>query len=430
MKILVIGNGGREHALCWKIAQSPLVQKLFCAPGNPGTAAVAENVSISPTDLPRLLQFAKQEQIDLTVVGPEDALCGGIVDLFEAEKLKIFGPSQRAAQIEGSKSFCKELLRRHRIPTAAFKIYDSSGPAMAYLETNITYPLVVKASGLAAGKGVFVCKDREEARDAIEKMMGEKRFGSSGETVLIEDFLQGQEASVLTLTDGETIIPLEPSQDHKAVFDNDQGPNTGGMGAICPTPAVAPRILYQIESQVLVPTIHALNREGRRFSGILYAGLMLTTQGPKVLEFNARFGDPETQAVLLRFRSDLVPYLLHCAEGRLDEMQGIDWDERVAVCVVAASKGYPGDYAKGKTITGLDRVSQGEDLQVFQAGTVQKDGVLQTSGGRVLGVAALGQNWEEARQRAYAEMEHIQFEGKHFRRDIGFKALPKAMGEK
>lgn len=425
MKVLVIGGGGREHALCWKISRSSLVKKIFCAPGNAGTSQVAENVAIAANDLEKLLAFAKKESIDLTVVGPEDPLCLGIVDLFQKEKLRIFGPSRRAAELEGSKAFCKEILRRHKIPTASYRSFETMPMAMAYLETLRQYPVVVKASGLAAGKGVIICRSHEEAREAVEQTMERRAFGEAGKTVVIEEFLLGEEVSVLTLTDGETIIPLEPSQDHKTVFDGDRGPNTGGMGAICPVSTLNPRILAQIESQILVPTIHAMNREGRGFRGILYAGLMLTEQGPRVLEFNVRFGDPETQAVLMRVRSDLVPYFLHASEGTLSQLEGLDWDPRASISVVAASKGYPGPYEKGKVIEGLDAVETGDDLQVFHAGTAVEKGKIVTSGGRVLAVSALGEDLARARDRAYAALERIRFEGIHSRRDIGFRVLGK-----
>ncbi len=418
MKILIIGSGAREHALCWKIAQSPLLTKLYCAPGNAGIAEQAEIVPIAANDLPGLLQFARKEQIDLTIVGPEEPLCLGIVDLFEKEKLKIFGPDQRAAELEGSKTFCKELLQRHKIPTAAFRRFENSAPALSYLE-SLEYPVVVKASGLAAGKGVSVCADLQSARNAVLDAMEKKVFGKAGESILIEEFLRGQEMSLLILTDGQTVIPLEPAQDYKAVLDGGKGPNTGGMGSICPPPTATPRLLRQIESQIVIPTIHALNREGRRFRGVLYAGLMLCESGPKVLEFNVRFGDPETQALMMRLRSDLLPYFLHAAEGKLDTLQGIEWDPRPSICVVAASKGYPGNYEKGKVISGLNEVTSSKELAVFHAGTTRKEKQIVSAGGRVLSVAAVADSIPLAREKAYEQLRKIQFDGVHWRSDIG-----------
>lgn len=418
MKILIIGSGAREHALCWKIAQSPLLTKLYCAPGNAGIAEQAEIVPIVANDLPGLLQFAKKEQIDLTIVGPEEPLCLGIVDLFEKEKLKIFGPDQRAAELEGSKTFCKELLHRHKIPTAAFRRFENSAPALSYLE-SLEYPVVVKASGLAAGKGVSVCADLQTARNAVLDAMEKKVFGKAGESLLIEEFLRGQEMSLLILTDGQTVIPLEPAQDYKAVLDGGKGPNTGGMGSISPPPTANARLLRQVESQIVIPTIHALNREGRRFRGVLYAGLMLCESGPKVLEFNVRFGDPETQALMMRLRSDILPYFVQAAEGKLDTLQGLEWDPRPSICVVAASKGYPGNYENGKLITGLDEVAQSKELAVFHAGTSRKEKQILSSGGRVLSVAAVADSIQLAREKAYEQLRKIQFDGVHWRSDIG-----------
>jgi phosphoribosylamine--glycine ligase len=420
MKVLVVGSGGREHALCWKIRQSPLVQRLFCAPGNPGTAAVADNVDIAAEDLKGLLRFALDEKIDLTVVGPEGPLCAGIVDEFQKNKLQCFGPDKAAAEIEGNKSFARELCRRHRIPGPNFWIFEDHLLARSFLDNREDGPIFVKAAGLAAGKGVTVCKNSEEAKLAMGDCIERRRFGEAGSTVVIEEFLEGTEVSLITLTDGHTIVPLEPARDHKAVGDGDKGPNTGGMGVVTPVP-VLPRMRSQIESQIVFPTVHAMNREGRRFRGFLYSGLMLTTQGPRVLEYNCRLGDPETQPLLMRLQSDLVPLLMATAEGKLANQEAPVWDPRPAVCVVACSGGYPGDYKKGVPIFGLDRIKTGPDLQVFHAGTSQRGGDLLTAGGRVLAVTALGDDIAAARARAYQALEQIEFTGMHFRSDIGLR---------
>ncbi|MBL8728792.1 MAG: phosphoribosylamine--glycine ligase [Planctomycetes bacterium] len=418
MNVLVVGSGGREHALCWKIRQSPLVERLFCAPGNPGTAAVADNVDVAAEDLQGLLRFAQAEQIDLTVVGPEGPLCDGIVDVFRQHKRLCFGPDKLAAEIEGSKSFARELCRKHRIPGPNYWTFDDHLLARSFLDNRDDGPIVVKASGLAAGKGVTVCRNSEEAKVAAAECLEKQRFGKAGATVVFEEFLEGTEVSVITLTDGETIVPLETAQDHKAVGDGDKGPNTGGMGVVTPV-TVMPRMAAQIESQIVFPTVHALNREGRRYRGFLYSGLMLTAQGPRVLEYNCRLGDPETQPLLLRLQSDLVPLLLATAEGKLASQQAPVWDPRPAVCVVACSGGYPGAYKQGVPIFGLGRIQTGPELQVFHAGTAKKGGDLQTAGGRVLAVTALGADVEAARRSAYAALEQIEFEGMHYRSDIG-----------
>ncbi|MBX3462482.1 MAG: phosphoribosylamine--glycine ligase [Planctomycetes bacterium] len=418
MNVLVVGSGGREHALCWKIRRSPLVRRLFCAPGNPGTAAVADNVDLAADDLQGLVRFATDEKIDLTVVGPEGPLCLGIVDVFRQHQRLCFGPDKAAAEIEGSKAFARELCRRHRIPGPNYWTFDDHVQARAFLDNREDGPIVVKASGLAAGKGVTVCRTSAEAKVAAIDCLEKNRFGSAGATVVFEEFLEGQEVSLITLTDGQTIVPLEPARDHKAVADGDKGPNTGGMGVVTPV-ALMPRMAAQIESQIVFPTVHAMNREGRPFRGFLYAGLMLTAQGPRVLEYNCRLGDPETQPLLLRLQSDLVPYLLATAEGRLASLEAPVWDPRVAVCVVACSGGYPGDYRQGLPIFGLDRVETADDLQVFHAGTTRKGGDLLTAGGRVLAVTALGTDVEAARARAYAALQRIEFAGMHYRTDIG-----------
>lgn len=418
MKILVVGGGGREHALAYKLRQSPLVTRLFCAPGNAGIAQVADIVDIGAEDLAGLRAFAVENAIDLVVVGPEAPLCAGIVDEMTKAKIRCFGPTRQAAELEGSKAFARELCRRHRIPSPLFWTFEDAAKAKAFLDMREEGPLVVKASGLAAGKGVVVCKKLDEARAAAADILEKRRFGEAGNTAVFEEFLVGEELSLMTLTDGQTIVPLEPARDHKAVFDGDKGPNTGGMGAFSPV-AVQPRTLAQIENQIVFPTVHAMNRENRRYQGFLYAGLMLTAQGPRVLEYNCRLGDPETQPLLMRLQSDLLPLLLATVDGKLDTMEAPVWDRRHAVCVVACSGGYPGEFKKGLPIFGLDSVANGPDLQVFHSGTAKKGGDVVTNGGRVLSVTALGDTMAEARERAYGALRKIEFVGQHWRRDIG-----------
>jgi len=418
MKVLVVGQGGREHALAWKIHQSPLVDRVFVAPGNPGTAAVGENVDIAADDLQGLVNFAIDNDIELTVVGPEAPLCAGIVDLFREKGRLCLGPDKAAAEIEGSKRFARELCDKHRIPGPSFWAYDNPATARSFLENRPDGPIVVKASGLAAGKGVVVCKDNDEARTAVSHCL-EQVQGADGNTAIVfEEFLEGPELSLITLTDGETIVPLEPARDHKPVGEGDTGPNTGGMGVITPVSLMS-RVGQQVETQIVFPTVHAMNREQRRFRGFLYAGLMLTQQGPRVIEFNCRLGDPETQPLLHRLKSDIVPLLLATAQDKLDTVEAPEWDSRVAVCVVACSGGYPGSYKKGVPIFGLDKIETGEDLQVFHAGTRMAGEDLVTDGGRVFAITALGADANAARQRAYEAMEKVEFEGMHFRRDIG-----------
>jgi len=421
MKVLVVGGGGREHALVWKIAQSPLVSKIYCAPGNAGIARHAECVNIKAEDIGDLRTFALAKAIDLTVVGPEAPLCAGIVDSFEARGLKIFGPSRKGARIEGSKVFAKQLMARHGIPTAEFRQFDSAERAQAYIEM-VGAPVVVKADGLAAGKAVRVCSTVEEALDAVKRMMIEGEFGASGEKVIVEQHLEGEEASVLAFTDGQTIALIPSCQDHKPVYDNDQGPNTGGMGAYSPAPVVTPEIESVIERDIIVQTVHAMNCEDRPYCGVLYAGLMISDEGPRVLEFNCRLGDPEMQPIAMRLKSDLVPILLATVERRLEEAE-IEWHEDAAVCVVMASGGYPRKYEKGKLITGLDKVEQMEDVVVFHSGTQLEDGRILTDGGRVLGVTARGKTIAEAQARAYEAVGKIHFEGAHYRTDIARKAM-------
>jgi phosphoribosylamine--glycine ligase len=425
MKVLVIGKGGREHALVWKLAQSRRVERVFCAPGNAGTASDGVNVPIEGTDFDALLRFVKKEGVGLTVVGPEEPLALGIVDAFQREGQRVFGPSREAARVEASKVFAKQLMRHADVPTAEFRVWDHPEPARHYIQTR-EYPVVVKADGLAAGKGVFVCSTTEEALAAIDRIMVREEFGrAAGRQVVIEKRLEGEELSIQALVSGRTIVPLAPTQDHKAAFDNDRGPNTGGMGAYCPAPLATPELLTEADSAILVPTVHALKRGRRPFRGVLYAGLMVTNQGPRVLEFNCRFGDPETQPLLLRLQTDLLDLLEATADDRLGEFaEGkLEWDPRPAVCVVMASQGYPGSYAKGKEITGLDEAAKLPDVKVFHAGTRLDRGAVVTDGGRVLGVTALGTTLAEAKRRAYEAVGRIHFQGAFYRRDIADKAL-------
>lgn len=421
MKILVIGSGGREHALVWKIAQSKLVDKIFCAPGNGGISQQAECVDIKAEDIPRLLEFAKKEKIDLTVVGPEIPLALGIVDEFENNKLRVFGPCKNAARLEASKVFSKELMWKYKVPTAAFKVFDNCEEALAYIDKQGA-PCVVKADGLAAGKGVVVAKTVDEAKQAVFLIMREKAFGSAGDKVVIEECLQGQEASILVITDGKEVVALASAQDHKRVFDNDQGPNTGGMGVYSPAPVVTPELFREIMDKIIYRTIDGLAKEGIEYRGVLYAGVMLTKEGPKTLEFNVRFGDPETEAILPRLKSDLVEIMLATSEGKLSRVRTLEWDSRACVCVVCASGGYPGEYEKGKEISGLDEAVKMKDVVVFHAGTRLTTKYL-TSGGRVLGVTGLGNTISEAIKITYQAVEKINFAGMHYRKDIGKRAL-------
>jgi len=421
MKVLVVGGGGREHALVWKISQSPKVTKIYCAPGNAGISEQAAIVSIKANDLNSLLEFALKEEINLTVVGPEDPLTKGIVDLFESKGLFIFGANQKAAEIEGSKAFAKEMMKKYYIPTAFYEIFDSRNEAVKYIR-KLGAPIVVKADGLAAGKGVIVCKTVEEAIQSVDKIMVEKIFGEAGNRVVVEEYLVGEEASYIAFTDGKTILPMASSQDHKPIFDGDEGPNTGGMGAYSPAPVVTDKVHEKILEKILRPLIQGMGEEGRPYKGVLYAGLMIHDSQPKVLEFNARFGDPETQPVLMRMKGDIVPILEACIKGNLSQYQ-IEWDNRASVCVVMASKGYPGDYEKGKAIKGLKEVSQMKDVFVFHAGTGLKDGQIVTNGGRVLGVTGLGEDIPRAIEKTYQAVKKISWDGVHYRRDIGQKAL-------
>ncbi|MEI8011946.1 MAG: phosphoribosylamine--glycine ligase [Candidatus Omnitrophota bacterium] len=419
MKILVIGSGGREHALIWKIKQSPRVSRIFCAPGNGGIADIAECVDIKADDIVGLADFALAQGIDLTVVGPEVPLVAGIVDLFQEEGLKIFGPSQAAAKLEGSKVFAKNFMKRWDIPTARYAVFFDEKSALAYLATQ-SYPLVVKASGLAAGKGVIICRNQIQAEGAVQKIMSGKIFGGAGNSILIEECLTGEEVSVLAVADGKDFVLLESSQDHKRIFDNDEGPNTGGMGAYSPAPVMTPELTRQIADTVIRPVIEGMADEGAEFKGILYAGIMMTPDGPKVLEFNTRFGDPEAQALLPRLKSDIVELMLAAVTGRLAGVK-LDWDQRPCVCVVMAAGGYPGEYAVGFPLTGFDWVAS--TTLVFHAGTKKDGRTLLTAGGRVLGVTAMGEDMAKAMARVYADVGKINFDGMQFRHDIGKKAL-------
>jgi phosphoribosylamine--glycine ligase len=423
MNILVIGSGGREHALAWKIAQSSRADRVFVALGNAGTLTDAENVDIAPTDVGRLVQFAKQNQIGLTIVGPEAALAAGVTDAFSDEQLRVFGPSKAAAELETSKVFCKNLLRHADVPTADYRVFQSAKAAITFLKDREDVPVVVKADGLAAGKGVFVCNNREQALEGVERIAVQREFGEAGNQIVIEERLHGHEASVLALTDGMTLIVMPPCQDHKPAYDGDKGPNTGGMGAYCPTPLLNERLMSQVEEKILVPTVHQMKRSRRPFRGVLYAGLMVTSQGAKVLEYNARFGDPECQPLLMRLKSDLVELLEATVDGRLDEVPPPEWDPRPAICVVMASEGYPGKYERGYPIRGLDEAGQLPDVKVFHAGTAMKDGQVVTDGGRVLGVTALGTSISSAKLQAYRAVKAIRFSGAWCRKDISDKAL-------
>ncbi len=421
MKILIIGGGGREHALAWKIAKSPKVKQVYCAPGNAGIAAIAKCIPIDAADVNGLADFAEKEAVDLTVVGPETPLSNGIVDLFEKKGLRIFGPSKKAAEIEASKSFAKKLMLKYNIPTAMGKTFTTVEKAAAYIKSS-KIPIVVKADGLAAGKGVVVCKTREEAAAAVKMMLEKKTFGDAGNKVLIEDCLMGEEASFLAFTDGFHVLPLPSSQDHKTIYDNDEGPNTGGMGAYSPAPVVDAAMHEKIMNQVMIPAVRAMAAEGRPYKGVLYAGLMIHRDKVHVIEFNARFGDPETQPLLVRLASDIVPVMEAVVDGRLDQCR-LEIDPRPSVCVVMASKGYPGAYQKGMAISGLENAGRMKDVMVFHAGTSEKAGKVTASGGRVLGVTALGDTVKHAIDRAYQATAKISWDGAYHRTDIGQKAV-------
>jgi phosphoribosylamine--glycine ligase len=421
MKVLLVGNGGREHALAWKLASSPRVTALYAAPGNPGTAQVADNIPIGVMEFPKLLKFVKENGIGFVVIGPEDPLAAGLTDLLQDAGVKVFGPSKAAAQIEGDKWFAKEIMRHQAVPTAEARSFTDANAAEEFVRTRGA-PIVVKAAGLAKGKGVSVCYQIEEAIAAIENIMRDKAFGEAGARVVIEEKMNGPECSILAFVDRKSIYVMETAQDHKPIDDGDTGPMTGGMGAYSPAPVVSEALLRDIERQVLVPVVDGLIRDGIEYRGILYAGLMLTPNGPKVLEFNCRFGDPETQPLMMRLQSDLLEVMLAVADGKLDKMT-LKWDPRPALAVVASSKGYPGKYASGLPISGIANADALPDVKVFHAGTKQQGDEVVTDGGRVLAVTALGHTIADAQKRAYQAMELIHFDGMHFRRDIGHQAI-------
>jgi phosphoribosylamine---glycine ligase len=427
MNVLVVGKGGREHAIVWKLRQSPRAEKIFCAQGNAGTAVDGVNVAIDPVDADRLARFCVKEKVGLVVIGPEDPLAAGLSDFLRKRGLKVFGPTQEAARIESSKVFSKNLMRHADVPTAEFRIFDHPEPARTYVETR-DHGVVVKADGLAAGKGVIVCKDLPEAKRAIDRIMVKEEFGQKvGRKIVVEKKLEGEELSLLALVSGRAILLLPPTQDHKAVFNDDKGPNTGGMGTYCPAPIGTDKLIQDAEANVFVPIVHAMKRGRYPFSGVLFAGLMLTNQGPRVLEFNCRFGDPETQVILMRLKSDLLDLLEAVADERLGDLpeDAIQWDPRPSVCVVMCSGGYPGKYDVNKMITGLDEAAKLPDVKVFHAGTKLLENRTVTDGGRVLGVTALGKDLSDAKARAYAAVKLIDFPGMHFRTDIADKALIK-----
>lgn len=420
MKVLVIGGGGREHALAWQAAQSASVDKVYCVPGNPGIAQIAECVPMDICDNDALTAFALENKIDLTIVGPEVPLANGVVDAFRAKGLAIFGPTQAAAQIEGSKSFAKDLMKKYGIPTAAFEVFTEAEAAKAYIVEQGA-PIVIKADGLAAGKGVVVAMTLDEALEAVDMMMCDHAFGTAGCQVVVEEFLTGEEASILTFCDGSTIVPMISSQDHKRAYDNDEGPNTGGMGTYAPAPVVTEDILARVQKEILEPTVAAMKAEGIPYTGCLYAGLMITENGPKVIEFNARFGDPETQVVLPLLDSDMAEIMMACVNGTLADLD-IKWKDEAAVCVVMAAGGYPQGYRKGDVISGLDEAAQ-QGAIVFHAGTASKDGSIVTNGGRVLGVTAVGSDIQKAVDNAYQAVKTIHFDDVHYRNDIAYRAI-------
>ncbi len=423
MNVLVIGNGGREHSLVWKLNQSNQVKEIHCVPGNAGTKTLSKNWEIDPLDFSSLSQLAQREGIDITVVGPEAPLVAGLVDYFQSKGLKIFGPTEKAARIEGSKSFTKRLLKKYQIPTGHAEIFDDYNEGCTYIQ-KCSYPIVIKADGLAGGKGVTIAQNEKEAITALENCFLKKKFGEAGKTVLIEEYLSGPEVSVLAFTDGDTVLAMEPAQDYKRVNDGDKGPNTGGMGAYSPVPLVTEEIFRQIVETIMKPTVEALSSEGIRYQGVLYGGLVLTKEGPKVLEFNVRFGDPESQALLPRLDSELLDIILAVVEGRLCEME-LRWLSQKCVTVVLASSGYPSSYKTGFKIEGLEEAANYPDVCIFQAGTAQKNESIVTAGGRVLNVTAMGEDFLQAREKVYHSISKIRFEGIHYRRDIGLKALNK-----
>jgi phosphoribosylamine---glycine ligase len=434
LRVLVVGSGGREHALCWKIAASPLVSEVLCAPGNAGTAQVARNLPVAANDARALVDLARSERVDLVVVGPEEPLCAGLADKLGEAGCAVFGPGAAGARLEGSKLYSKEFLTRHRIPTATWRRFDRSGAAKAYLEGCAQWPQVIKADGLAAGKGVSVVHTAREGWTVVDQLMEERRLGEAGSQLVIEECLIGDECSVLAITDGATLCVLEPVMDHKQVGEGDTGPNTGGMGVYSPVPALGRRVLRQVEQHILLPTLDGMRRDGITYRGVLFVGLMLTAQGPRVLEYNCRFGDPEAQACLRRMKSDLVPYLVATARGKLEELEAPEWDARTCVGVVAASEGYPGKYRMGDVIDGLDSAASVSEVVVFHAGTRLQDArsgerQVVTAGGRVLCVTSLGEDMQLARQRAYQACDRIRWDGKFCRRDIGLERKLRVLEE-
>ncbi len=423
MKILIVGSGGREHAIAWKLSQSPKADKIYCAPGNAGIAEYAECVGIGAMEFDRLVAFAKEKGIDLTVIGMDDPLVGGVVDAFEAAGLRVFGPRKNAAVLEGSKAFSKDLMKKYHIPTAAYETFDDSQKALAYLETA-KMPVVLKADGLALGKGVLICNTLEEAREGVKTIMEEKKFGAAGSRMVVEEFMTGREVSVLSYVDGKTIKPMTSAQDHKRAGDGDTGLNTGGMGTFSPSPFYTEEADAFCKKYIFQPTVDAMAAEGRPFKGIIFFGLMLTEDGPKVLEYNARFGDPEAQVVLPRMKNDIVDVFEACIDGTLDQID-LQFEDNACVCVVLASEGYPVSYKKGFPIKGLDTVKEHEGYYCFHAGSAFKDGRIVTNGGRVLGLSALGSDLVEARANAYKAVEWVDFENKYYRHDIG-KAIDEA----
>jgi len=419
MKVLLVGSGGREHALAWKISRSPLLEKLYCAPGNPGMMSLAENVPISDSDIGKLADFAAEKKIDLTLVGPELPLTLGIVDEFVERGLRIFGPNKKAAELEGSKIFAKQFMDRHRIPTGRFKVAETPSQALRIIKSGeFFFPLVVKANGLAAGKGVSVCPSLRKAEEAVDMIMVKRQFGEAGQRIVVEEFLKGKEVSFIVISDGAKMQPFVTTMDHKAAYDGDRGPNTGGMGAISPSPFISPEMFSDVINTIIFPTINRMREEGRKYKGVLYVGLMLTEEGPKVLEYNCRFGDPETQVQVLRFESDLVEIILNAHEENILKKE-IQWSDKASGCVVLASGGYPVAYEKGKLINGLKEVSEIPGITIFHAGTKFENGEYYTNGGRVLNICASEKTLSETMENIYSAIAGISFEGMHYRRDIG-----------
>lgn len=424
MNILIVGSGGREHAIAWSVSKSPKADKIYCAPGNAGIAELAQCVPIGAMEFEKLADFAEENRIDLTIIGMDDPLVGGIVDVFEERGLKVFGPRKNAAILEGSKAFSKDLMKKYQIPTAGYENFDQPEKALEYLRTKAKYPIVLKADGLALGKGVLICQDLAQAEAGVKEIMEDKKFGSAGNTMVIEEFMTGREVSVLSFVDGKTIRTMTSAQDHKRAQDGDQGLNTGGMGTFSPSPFYTEEVDAFCRKYIYQPTVDAMASEGRPFTGIIFFGLMLTEDGPKVLEYNARFGDPEAQVVLPRMKTDILTVMEACVNGTLDQVE-LEFEENAAVCVVLASEGYPVQYEKGKIMTGFENFREKEDYYCFHAGTKLQDGQIVTNGGRVVGITAKGSSLKEARKNAYKATEWIQFEGKYMRHDIG-KAIDEA----